>query len=43
MQNKTRNNIMNLIVRIYESLPPVAERIGNEKRRKLAARISPCF
>jgi hypothetical protein len=35
--------LINLFKNIYTSLPPVAERIGNEKRKKLAARISPCF
>ena len=33
--------MINLIVNIYNSLPPVATKIGNEKREKLKARLRP--
>lgn len=33
--------MINLIKNIYESLPPVATRIGNEKRERLKERLRP--
>jgi hypothetical protein len=41
MNNAKR--IINVMKEIYFLLPPVAKKIGDEKRRKLKARISPCF
>ncbi|WP_267906258.1 hypothetical protein [Francisella philomiragia] len=35
--------LISLIQKIYNLLPPVANKIAEEKRRKLKARISPCF